>query len=292
MKTLCFDIGGTYIKHGLIDQQGKLHDHGKFPTPKTNCQSTIPKALIDFIQQLMISESISNIGISSAGQVDSQHGTIIYANDNLPDYSGCKLVKALTTATNINTYVENDAYCAALGEMQMGAAKDANNFLCLTLGTGVGGAFILNRKLYKGAHNCAAAIGYLNTNNSCIDKVVSTRGILEHYHIISGHKLNGVEFFEQVKAKEKYALTVYETFIHNLSDGLLSAIYLLDPEVIILGGAISSQGDFLFNDINHALQAKYLPAHRTIKVIKAKLENTAGLMGAYHITQNRDYSYA
>ena len=237
-------------------------------------------------------ETISSIGISSAGQVDSQNGTIIYANDNLPDYGGCELANALSTATSINTYVENDAYCAALGEMQMGAAKDANNFLCLTLGTGVGGAFILNRKLYKGAHNCAAAIGYLKTDNSCIDKVVSTRGILEHYHAISGKKLNGIEFFDQVKAELNHALVVYKAFIHNLTDGLLSMIYLLDPEVIILGGAISSQGDFLFNDINNALQAKCLPVHRTLKVIKAQLENTAGLMGAYYITKHRDYFHA
>lgn len=122
MNTLCFDIGGTYIKYGVINTYGQIINFGKFPTPKNSCRDTIPNKLIDYSKKILNSYNIQKIGISTAGQVDAELGKIIYTNDNLPDYTGCNLAEKIQSKIDIETYVENDVYCAALGEMYQGAA--------------------------------------------------------------------------------------------------------------------------------------------------------------------------
>ncbi|MED7789206.1 ROK family protein [Francisella sp. 19X1-34] len=291
MNTLCFDIGGTYIKYGVFNGSEKLIDSGKFPTPKNSCKDTIPNKIIDYTREILNSYNLEKIGISTAGQVDAKIGKIIYANDNLPDYTNCNLAEKIQSQIGVETYVENDAYCAALGEMYQGAAINSKSFICLTLGTGVGGAFILNQKLYKGSNNSAAIAGYLSVNNSYFDKTVSTKGILDHYKILTGREVDGIKLFQKIRNLEKEAVIVYENFINNMVLALLNITYMFDPELIVIGGGISSQGQVLFDDINVAFQEKVLPVHNKLRIVKAHLENTAGLIGAYYITKNRNYHY-
>ncbi|WP_150466261.1 ROK family protein [Francisella sp. SYW-9] len=291
MNTLCFDIGGTYVKYGIIDDNENIVDSGKFPTPRNACRDTIPNKLIDYSKEILNSYNIQKIGISTAGQVDAKLGRIIYANDNLPNYTDCNLAEKIHSQIGVKTYVENDAYCAALGEMCQGAAVNSKNFICLTLGTGVGGAFVLDKKLYKGSSNSAAIAGYMPINNSCFDKIVSTQGMLDHYHTLTGKDVNGIELFQKIRSLEKEAVIVYESFINNIVLALLNIVYMFDPELVVVGGGISSQGQMLFDDINTAFQKKALPVHNKLKIVKANLENTAGLIGAYYITKNRNYYY-
>jgi glucokinase len=289
MNTLCFDIGGTYIKYGVINTDVQIVNSGKFLTPKNSCRDIIPNKLIDYSKEILNSYNIQKIGISTAGQVDAELEKIIYANDNLPDYTNCSLAEKIQSKIDIETYVENDVYCAALGEMYQGAAINSKNFICLTLGTGVGGAFILNQRLYKGSNNSAVIAGYMPVDNSCFDKIVSTQGILENYKTLTNKEINGIELFQKIRDSEKEAVIVYENFINNIVEVLLNITYMFDPELIVIGGGISSQGEMLFDDINTSFQEKALPIHSKLKIVKAHLENTAGLIGAYYITKNRNY---
>jgi len=242
MNILCFDIGGTYIEYGIVNVKGELTCHDKFPTPKINCNDTIPSAICEQAKPLIAWHNIACIGISTAGQVNHQKGDIVYANDNLPNYTGCMLSSKVAFDTGLKVYVENDAHCAALGETHFGAGKNAKHFFCLTLGTGVGGAIILNRKLYKGANHSAGAIGYLPSQNDCVDKTISTRGLLRAYHSITGQEISGVELFKLIKQQDNTALTVYRKFIDNLVDTIVNINYLFDPELIILGAQSLHKG--------------------------------------------------
>jgi len=289
MNILCFDVGGTFIKCGIVNSEGNIIADSKFPTPLSNCRRSIPDAILKQINRIIGNFDIDSIGISTAGQVDSEKGIITYANENLPDFTGCRLADNIKKSTGLNTFVENDANCAAIGEMRFGAGKDVNSFICITLGTGVGGSIILNGKLYKGVHNSAGEIGYLKAGNSCLDKSASTAALLNNYKTLTDQDIDGLKLFELIKNKNKIALLVYNEFLNNLVDGILNSVYVIDPELIIIGGGVSAQGSFFFDGINKLFHEKSLPVHKSIKIVKAELENSAGLLGAYCIASNRNY---
>ena len=289
MAIVCFDIGGTYIKYGLFEKNGELIFVDKFATPFFDAKESIPKILIKYIEKLRISYDLTVVGISSAGTIDSDKGVVTYANQNLSDYTDCRLADTISCQTNLDVFVENDGYCAALGELNYGAGKKLTSFFCLTLGTGVGGAVILNRKLYKGFRGHAGACHYNKIYGKTLEETASTRRLLESYQSIAGNMVDGVEFFELVKQKDPKALCVYDQFLDYLVDGILNIVYLYDPQAVIIGGGISSQGDSLFKDINDRFQKHCHSNYSKISIIKAELENTAGLLGACSIIQNQNY---
>ena len=298
MNYLCFDIGGTFIKYGILDNNGNVLFKDKTQTPKQNCRKTIPEILIDICIKCRKTYTFTSVGISTAGQVDSKAGFITYAVDTIPKYTGCKLAELITTATGLSIFVENDANCAAIGEMWVGAGKNFNNFICLTLGTGVGGAIILNRKLYSGLHNAAGDFGRLFvpgklispniTDKMQFDYTGSTLSLLNRYNILTGKTVDGIELIKKIKALEKEAIEAYNDFLDSLIIGLQTVTYILDPEAIIIGGGISSQGDFFFDKVNELFRKSLVGIQQT-KIIKADLENDAGLIGAAYICQNSKF---
>ena len=297
-KYLCFDIGGTYIKYGILDSKGNILLKDKLSTPRENCRITIPNLLIHTVSEYNQNHQITAIGISSAGQVNSRTGSITYAAPTIPDYKGCNLAESLSNTLDLPTFVENDANCAALGEMWIGAGKELKNFICLTLGTGVGGSIILRRKLFLGQHNAAGDFGRMFIDSNIIksevsaniefDNTGSTKSLLERYKIITGKTINGIELVRRVKASEKNAIKAYTDFLKSLITGLQTVTYILDPEAIIIGGGISSQGKFFLDKLNYLFH-KSLAGIQQTKIIKAELENDAGLIGAAYICKNRNY---
>lgn len=292
---LVFDVGGTLTKYGVIEESGKILFTDSFLTKKENCRITVPESIIKKTIEVKNKFNIGCIGISSAGQINCANGSVIYANDNLPDFTGCKLAGIIEHQTEVKTFAENDANCAVLGEMWQGAGKSFNYFVCLTLGTGVGGAVILNRKLLLGAHNAAAEFGRINGKSKILntetvfDKTSSTCSLIERYRKLSGININGNELLERVKSADELAITAYNDFLESLADGLYNVTCCFDPEVIIIGGGISAQGSFLLDKLNTLYQQKIMSAHKSIKIIKAEQENNSGLLGAAYICLERNY---
>lgn len=177
----CFDIGGTFIKYGIVREDGVILTNGKFKTPNSNCCINIPKILIEYINKIRKSYSIESVGISTAGQVDSIKGEIIYATDNLPNYTGTKLSKIIENETGLKCSVENDVNAAALGEMWKGAGVNKKNFVCITLGTGIGGALIIGGRLYRGTSGIAGEIGHIIINEGGEKCTCGGRGCFERY---------------------------------------------------------------------------------------------------------------
>ena len=148
MKIITFDIGGTFIKYAFCDENFNLSNSTKIPTDASRGGVKLIEKVIEIVKN---HENIDRVAISTAGQVDSVSGSIVYATDTIPGYTGTKIREMVESATGIPTYVENDVNSAALGEAYFGKAKGYNDFICLTYGTGIGGAIWLNGDLYKGS---------------------------------------------------------------------------------------------------------------------------------------------
>ncbi|MCP4179162.1 MAG: ROK family protein [bacterium] len=299
MRILSFDIGGTFIKYGILDNNGDIIIKDKFPTPKTNCKNTIPNLLSRKANDLKSKHNIDAIGVSTAGQVDSIKGKIVFCHSNLPDFTGCEIKNIIETHTNIITYVENDANCAALGEMWHGAGKGHKYIVCLTLGTGVGGAIIINGKIYKGFHGFAgefsrmAVVGKMLEPNErgkfVLDKTASTNSLLNRYKKATGKEISGQELMNLVKEKDESASLAYQDFLDSLQFGIDTIVNFFDPEIIIIGGGISAQGNYFFDKVNKIFKEQAYPGYDDIIIKKAELENDAGLLGAAYICINKKY---
>ena len=296
MSICCFDIGGTSIKYGIVNTEGVIIKKGNFATPTKNCKKTVPEKLIEYSNELKKVYEIESIGISTAGYVDNVNGVVTF-NLNLPGYSGCEIAKIIKKGTSIKTHVENDANAAALGEMWLGAGRTNKSFACITIGTGIGGAIILNRKLYVGSHGYAGEMGDIRISSigkglgiqAALDNCASTRALLENYRKITGNKLNGIELMKLVKNQDPDAVKAYNDFLGNLATGIINVVNVLDTEAVIVGGGISEQGEFFFSKLKKMFKDNILPVYKSVNIVKAELENDAGLLGACYIATNNDY---
>ena len=140
MKILAFDIGGTNIKYALCNEKFNITDRHTVPTEAEKGGQELVQKVIRIIESY---DDIDRIAISTAGQVDSKNGIVVYSTGNIPYYTGMMVKKIIENKTGILTYVENDVNAFALGEARFGAGKGHSDFLCLTYGTGIGGALFL-----------------------------------------------------------------------------------------------------------------------------------------------------
>lgn len=300
VNTACFDVGGTFIKYGVVQSDGRVVFKDKIPSPDNQCKEKIPEILIERTLQLRKDYGISSVGVSTAGQVDSEKGLILFASENLPDYTGTRLSYEIKRGTGMECYVENDVNAAALGELWMGAGAGADDFLCLTLGTGIGGAIIINRKLYKGIKGSAGEFGHIIINEDgrecncgmkgCYERYASTAALIRTYAQAIGKSakdISGEMIIEKVKSNDTIAKKVYNEFLDHVVTGLVNITHIFDTGLIIIGGGISSQGDQFFEEINKRFQKKAMPSYSEhTRIVQAKLVNDAGLIGACYIANN------
>src|SRR5690625_3326430 len=205
VKILAIDIGGTTIKSCLSDEKGNISEYRETATEAYKGGKHICNKLITIIESY---DGFDRIGISTAGQVDSEKGHIIYANKNIPGYTGTRLREILEDRFNKSVKVENDVNAAALGEKYFGAAKDYKDFLCLTYGTGIGGAIYIDSNIYKGADGVAAEFGHIITRPirdenagkvKYYEDYASTTALVKKAKSISSHYANGRRIVEELK---------------------------------------------------------------------------------------------
>lgn len=297
-NNVCFDIGGTFIKYGVVSNEGKIIFKDKLKTPRVNCINEIPNILIEKISEFKKLYSVGACGISTAGQVDNEKGEIIFASDCIPDYTGTKLSKIITERTGLKCFVENDVNSAALGEMWMGAARGHDTFVCLTLGTGIGGAIVIDGKLYRGVKGSAGELGHMIINEEgkdcncgnkgCYETYASTSSLVRKYEReanIHSDEINGEIVMNLVKNGNNIACRVYNEFLDHVVTGIVGITHILDPGLIVIGGGISEQGKPFFEEINLRLKKRIMHSYadHTI-VVPAELKNDAGMIGACYLT--------
>ena len=238
------------------------------------------------------SESLlAGICISTAGMVDELKGEIIHAGPQIPEYKGTKWKEEIETAFSIPCEVENDVKCAGLGEYSFGSGKGAGSMLCLTIGTGIGGSFILNGEVYHGTSHSAMEIGYMQIPGGMFQRMASTSALVKRVASRKGETeelWNGKRIFEEVAKEDKICLEELDRLCDALSIGLSNLCYAFNPECIVLGGGIMEQKEILLPKIWGHLQEHLVPiVAENTRLLAASLGNRAGLLGAYVHFQNR-----
>lgn len=285
MKIIGIDIGGTTIKADLYDDFGtSLNQFKEIETIIDYDLGTnqILNQVCDLIGEYILNYSIDGVGISTAGVVNANTGEIIYAGYTIPGYIGVNFTSEIEKRFGLSTFVENDVNCAALGELWKGQAKDKKNVVMVTIGTGIGGSIIVNGQIVNGFNYTAGEVGYIPVGNSDWQSKASTTALI-HLYQKKSLKTNqtGRTFFTDLSFGDKIAKETFEIFVENLTKGLLTISYLLNPEILILGGGILAKKDILLPEIQSSL-AKNVMDNRFLpkNVVAATLGNEAGRIGA------------
>lgn len=287
MKILVFDIGGTAIKYGIC-QDGQLLETKECPTEAAKGGAHILETVCALAER---SKPFDAIGISTAGQVNPESGTIIYANSNIPGYTGTQFQAIMQERFGVPVAVENDVNCAALGEAIFGAGKGRTSFLCLTYGTGVGGAIIENGQVYHGSSFSAGEFGGIVTHaeqklegtdpfDGCYERYASATALVKKVSAFDPSLTNGRKIFDQLERPEVKSLI--NEWVDEIVLGLSTLIHIFNPSCVVLGGGIMVQ-PYIMERIQLRLPDMIMSSFAHTEICAAKLGNSAGLLGAYHL---------
>ncbi len=286
MIQIGFDIGGTNIKAGVLDDEFNILAENTKLFPRGENHEVVLETMEEMVFELLSVvkfkyEDISSIGVAVPGTLDTHNEIVLHAYNlgfhHLP-------LKALLEEkfNGIPVSLANDADAAALGELYKGAFVGCKTAVLFTLGTGVGGGLILGGKLFNGGMGHGVEIGHMRLiyngplctcgNRGCIETVCSAK-------FFEDQGLIAKEVMEQAKDGDKRSLEIFNEYIGYLSDAIISVSMLLDPEVIALGGGISQAGDFLFDPLRKLVEEKsfFKFPHKTVPTV---LGNKAGFIGA------------
>lgn len=280
------DIGGTAIKYGIIDENGVLLNSSERPTEANKGGMAIMDKVKDIIYGYINKYSLSGICISTAGMVCPKEGKILHSGPTIPNYKGVEIKKIMEEEFNIPCFVENDVNSAALGEMWLGSGKSKSSMVCVTIGTGIGGAVIIDGKILSGFSNSAGEIGYTIVNGKQIQDLSSTTALVKNVAArknISYKDVNGKIIIKGYEDGDIICIEEIEKMVDYLCIQLSNIAYILNPELIILGGGIMKREDIFRPLIDKYLQ-KYLieSVLKNTKIEFASLENTAGMTGALY----------
>lgn len=278
------DLGGTAIKLGRFTQDGSCLESVTIPTPQPATPPAVIDAIASMVQQLNSQNQAIAIGVGTPGPTDAD-GRIALVAINLAGWENVPLAEELEAKTGLKTTIANDANCAGLGEAWLGAGKDYHNSILLTLGTGVGGAIIINDHLFTGHLGAAGELGLITFNPDGHPCNSGNRGSLEQYvsatAIIRETGKTPAELGILADNNDPTALTFWHNYGKQLGAGLASLIYILTPEVIIIGGGVSASAKHFLPSTEKEIQKRVLPSSRVnLKITVANLGNQAGMVGA------------
>lgn len=287
MRILVFDVGGTSIKCGICDDN-VLVASKEIPTQAELGGQHILDTLI---AQAALAPDFDAIGISTAGQVNAEKGSIIYANNNIPGYTGTQIKAELERRFEVPVMVENDVNAAALGEAVYGAGKDYDSFLCLTYGTGVGGAIVEGKEVYHGSSYSAGEFGAIITHSDvrlsgsdyydgCYEKYASTTGLVKKAMEYDSSLDSGRKIFDRLE--DPQVLEILDSWVDEIMLGLATLTHIFNPSCIILGGGIMVQ-PLIMEKIAQKKDRFLMPSFSHVEIKPAALGNTAGLLGANYI---------
>lgn len=292
MKIIAFDIGGTFIKYGIINENFEITESHTVPTDAQKGGQALIERVINIVESY---DGIDRVAISTAGQVDSDNGIVVHSTNNIPYYTGMMVKSLIENKTGITTFVENDVNAAALGEAYFGAAKGEDNFICLTYGTGIGGAIYLDGKLLKGSRSSAGEVGHMITHaggkqctcggEGCYECYASAKALIMSIKRITGEDLNGFQIFEKENFEKPEIRSEVDKWIDEIIAGLINIIYTFNPPLIVLGGGILNE-DYIIDLIDRKIYNKLMEPFKNVNIVRSRLGNQAALLGvAYKASQ-------
>ncbi|WP_084157464.1 ROK family protein [Oceanobacillus manasiensis] len=283
-KFLAFDIGGSLIKYGVVTEKGTFHEKNEVNTEAHLGGPEVLNKVKKIGEELILTYDISGICISTAGQVDSKKGEILYASPIIPNYTGTNVKKELENHFNLPVEVENDVNCVGLAESWIGKGKDAKSMFCLTIGTGIGGSYIIDNKLHTGHSYSGGEIGYIPIEGSQFQELASTKTLIQNVakqKEMPEKTLDGKKIFKLAMEGDEICKNEIERLVYYLSKGIATITYMMNPEVIVIGGGITNQMDYLYPRIMKQLEIDIMPSilNQTKIEIAGNL-NDAGVIGA------------
>lgn len=290
MRIAVLDIGGTFIKSALFCD-GALTAHQETPTMAACGGASVLKNAIAILRTYLPFDAV---GISSTGYVDKADGHIVYANDNMPGYTGTRLGECVAQAFGVPVAVEKDVNAMALGENQYGAAQGATEFLCVAYGTGVGGAIVTNGAVYHGGFGFAGGFGSMITHAeyACegdamagsYERFASTTALVNAAQRYDAALTNGRIVFENMHRPQVTELV--DAWIEEILQGIISLVYLCNPPLIVLGGGILSE-QYVYRKLCDGLVQNTPRLFHSCHLVQAKLGNNAALWGAAWLARQK-----
>lgn len=278
------DLGGSAIKLGRFDWKGNCLQSLTVATPQPAYPEAVLAAIVAAIDLLDPAQQSVAIGVGTPGPADAA-GRIARVAINLAGWTNIPLADWLEAKIGKPTVLANDANCAGMGEYWLGAGRAFRDVIMLTLGTGVGGAVILNGDLFVGRDGSAAELGLITLNPDGPECNSGNNGSLEQYTCIRAIRrrsgLEPDELGKRARAGDAAAIDFWQSYGRDLGAGLASLVYILTPEAIIIGGGVSASAEFFFPALQAELERRVLPSSRPgLQLLRAELGNQAGMAGA------------
>jgi glucokinase len=296
------DIGGTKVQFAAVDPEGRMIHRHLVPTEAQLGPQQLMNKVIAGIERiasvLQPDEEIAGIGIGSAGQIDFRTGQVAFAGDTLPGWTGVPIKRYVEERFRKPVYVDNDVNVIAVAEKVYGAGRDYASFVCLALGTGVGGAIVESGQLVRGAFGGAGELGHVSVdfngprcgcgNYGCIELYASGTGIarlgkeaLEESGDSADWQPNSREIIQAWLQGNRLAGQVMDRVIRALGSAVAGFIHTFNPEAVIIGGGVSETGSVFFESLDKAVQARTSDAMRqACKILPAYVGADAGVIGA------------
>ena len=301
------DLGGTFIKGGIVDDLGRILVSDKVPTESEKGATRVAENIANLAKKLLSDLGLSpsdavGIGIGVPGMIDSARGEVVYSN-NL-GWEHFMITDKVSELTGLAVKIANDANVAALGEARFGCGSEYKTTVFLTLGTGVGGGIVIDGKLYEGNRSAGAEMGHSVIvaggepctcgRRGCLEAYASATALIRDtkramnadpeskmWEIGSVDNVTGKTAFDYCDCDES-AHSVVTNYIEKLGTGIANIANELRPEAVILGGGVCAQGEKLTRPLTEYLKGEIYAGERgpEVKILIAKLENTAGLLGA------------
>jgi len=288
-KYLSLDLGGTYLKAAIIDEDINIIKKWKVDSSKAKSVDELLKVFDSVVEGNL--DGISAIAISCPGRIDVKNGIMITAGYFDDFLCGFEIVKVLEDRYKIKVSVDNDGKCAANAELWKGTLSNVKNGLVYVIGTAIGGGIVINHSIYRGSNFAAGEFSQLiyNKNMDVLDgnfecDEISAQALIRNYVETKGLKesINGEDFFKLVSLNDSVANEVLNKFSKKVAKSLYNLQACFDFEVIAIGGGISAQ-DILIQKIDDEVETLYKEhSYASIKpkIVKCKFSNDANLIGA------------
>lgn len=282
---ICIDIGGTTIKHGVVDESLTVLIREEMPTEslKTGGPGIVEK-VFGIVEKWQKNYAVLGVAISTAGMVDPETGCVFHSGPMIPNYTGTALKALVEDKTGLPCFVENDVNCAGLAESTVGAGRGTQSCLCLTVGTGIGGCLVIDGQIFHGFSNAAFEVGYITVKGGSFQGQAATSVLVKKIAEARGitpDQIDGKQIFAEAKGGVTDCVLAIDELVDALAEGIANIVYVVNPQIVVLGGGVMAQQDYLKPRIEAALKAKIIPTvYNNTHLAFAQRGNDAGMVGA------------
>ena len=281
-RVLAFDVGGTWVKYGVVDAQGRMLFSDQLATRSEPDGKALLTRLLAVAEPLVARCAPAGIAFSTLGIIDPAEGRLVGAVEAIDGYFGQSPKASFEAAFGVPVVVENDGNCVALAEGWTGAAAGVRHYLALTLGTGIGGGIVIDGKLYRGANGAAGEWGYMLVDGKVWEDHASPRGLAAAAEALRpGCGMDAEAVFAARDRGDAEMAALVAAWFGLLATGLANLLLAFNPSRVVVGGGITARGPAFLQELRAEMRLRLRPEfYRTCDIALASAGNQAGLLGA------------